>query len=305
MILSSAPLKKNVRARTWRRFLRHKVAVTSLIVLFILCAMTAAAPLIESWLRVDAFTANLYQRLQGPSLAHPLGTDEIGRDHLARLLYGGRISLAVGLIAAFFSAIIGTVIGILAGYFGGRLDALLMRMTDSVIALPLLPLLIVLAAIDLEKLGLPEGIANSEDTSLYRIVIIVSLVGWTTVARLVRAETLSMRKREFVRATVALGAHTDRILVTHILPNVVTPIVVATTLSVGNIILFESVLSFLGLGIQPPVASWGNMLSNAQDLIWLTPALATWPGLMIFVTVIAFNFLGDGLQDALDPRAGD
>ncbi len=305
MSLSSAPLGQSVRARTWRRFLRHKLAVASLIVLLVMCAVAVAAPLIESWFGVDAFTADLYQRLQGPSLAHPLGTDEIGRDHLARLLYGGRISLTVGLIAAFFSAIIGTVIGIFAGYFGGRLDALLMRMTDSVIALPLLPLLIVLAAIDLEKLGLPEGIANSEDTSLYRIVIIVSLVGWTTVARLVRAETLSMRKREFVRAAVALGARTDRILVTHILPNVVSPIVVATTLSVGNIILFESVLSFLGLGIQPPVASWGNMLSNAQDLIWSTPVLATWPGLMIFITVIAFNFLGDGLQDALDPRAGD
>tara|TARA_E500000331_G_scaffold189278_1_gene182147 strand:+ start:396 stop:1313 length:918 start_codon:yes stop_codon:yes gene_type:complete len=305
MSLSSAPLGQSVRARTWRRFLRHKLAVASLIVLLVMCAVAVAAPLIESWFGVDAFTADLYHRLQGPSLAHPLGTDEIGRDHLARLLYGGRISLTVGLIAAFFSAIIGTVIGIFAGYFGGRLDALLMRMTDSVIALPLLPLLIVLAAIDLEKLGLPEGIANSEDTSLYRIVIIVSLVGWTTVARLVRAETLSMRKREFVRAAVALGARTDRILVTHILPNVVSPIVVATTLSVGNIILFESVLSFLGLGIQPPVASWGNMLSNAQDLIWSTPVLATWPGLMIFITVIAFNFLGDGLQDALDPRAGD
>jgi len=305
MSLSSTPLSQSVLARTWRRFLRHKLAVASLIVLLVLCAMAVAAPLIESWFGVDAFTADLYQRLKGPSLAHPLGTDEIGRDHLARLLYGGRISLAVGLIAAFFSAIIGTTIGILAGYFGGRLDALLMRMTDSVIALPLLPLLIVLAAIDLEKLGLPEGMANSEDTSLYRIVIIVSLVGWTTVARLVRAETLSMRKREFIRAAVALGARTDRILVTHILPNVVSPIVVATTLSVGNIILFESVLSFLGLGIQPPVASWGNMLSNAQDLIWSTPVLATWPGLMIFITVIAFNFLGDGLQDALDPRAGD
>ena len=305
MSLSSAPLGQSLRARTWRRFLRHKLAVASLIVLLVMCAVAVAAPLIESWFGVDAFTADLYQRLQGPSLAHPLGTDEIGRDHLARLLYGGRISLAAGLIAAFFSAIIGTVIGIFAGYFGGRLDALLMRMTDSVIALPLLPLLIVLAAIDLEKLGLPEGIANSEDTSLYRIVIIVSLVGWTTVARLVRAETLSMRKREFVRAAVALGARTDRILMTHILPNVVSPIVVATTLSVGNIILFESVLSFLGLGIQPPVASWGNMLSNAQDLIWSSPVLATWPGLMIFITVIAFNFLGDGLQDALDPRTGD
>jgi peptide/nickel transport system permease protein len=305
MRASVSPLSQSVGARTWRRFLRHRLAVASLLVLATLGVLAAAAPLVERALGVDAFTADLYQRLQGPSLAHPLGTDEIGRDHLVRLLYGGQVSLTVGLIAAFFSAVIGTVVGILAGYFGGRLDALLMRMTDSVIALPLLPLLIVLAAVDLEKLGLPAAIADSEDASLYRIVIIVSLVAWTTVARLVRAETLSMRKREFVRAAVALGARTDRILLTHILPNVVSPIVVATTLSVGNIILFESVLSFLGLGIQPPVASWGNMLSNAQDLVWSAPELATWPGIFIFVTVIAFNFLGDGLQDALDPRAGD
>ncbi|MDP7392094.1 MAG: ABC transporter permease [Alphaproteobacteria bacterium] len=298
-------LNHNARARTWRRFRRHKLAMASLIVLFALIAAAAAAPLIESWLGVDALTADLHQRLLGPSLDHPLGTDEIGRDHLVRLLYGGRVSLTVGLIAALFSAVIGTIIGICAGYYGGRLDSFLMRITDSVIALPLLPLLIVLAAVDLTKLGFPEGLADAEDMSLYRIVLIVSLVGWTTVARLVRAETLSMRKREFVRAAMALGADTNRILLTHILPNVVSPIVVATTLSVGNIILFESVLSFLGLGIQPPVASWGNMLSNAQDLVWSSPELATWPGLFIFITVIAFNFLGDGLQDALDPRAGD
>ena len=300
-----APISQSTAARTWRRFLRHKLAVASLFVLALLISMSTAAPLVETWLGVDAFTADLYQRLQDPSLAHPLGTDEIGRDHLTRLLYGGRVSLLVGLVTALFAAVIGTVIGILAGYFGGRLDALLMRATDSVIALPLLPLLIVLAAVDLKKLGFSNELANSEDASLYRIIIIVSVVGWTTVARLVRAETLSMKRRDFVRAAVALGARTDRILLLHILPNVISPIVVATTLSVGNIILFESVLSFLGLGIQLPVASWGNMLSNAQDLIWTAPELATWPGLFIFVTVIAFNFLGDGLQDALDPRAGD
>ena len=156
---------------------------------------------------------------------------------------------------------------------------------------------------DLRKLGLPEALAASEDVSLYRIVILISLVGWTTVARLVRGATLSMRTREFVRAAEALGAGAPRIMLVHILPNVVSPIIVATTLSVGNIILLESVLSFLGLGIQPPIASWGNMLTGAQELIWSAPALAVWPGLLIFLTVIAFNFLGDGLQDALDPRA--
>ncbi|MEK9902030.1 MAG: ABC transporter permease [Rhodospirillaceae bacterium] len=303
MRASVSPLSQSVGARTWRRFLRHRLAVASLLVLATLGVLAAAAPLVERALGVDAFTADLYQRLQGPSLAHPLGTDEIGRDHLVRLLYGGQVSLTVGLIAAFFSAVIGTVVGILAGYFGGRLDALLMRMTDSVIALPLLPLLIVLAAVDLKKLGLPAAIADSEDASLYRIVIIVSLVGWTTVARLVRAGTLAVRAREFVRAAEAIGTRPAVIMVRHILPNIVSPIIVATTLSIGAVILLESVLSFLGLGIQPPIPSWGNMLTNAQELATRAPALAIWPGAIIFVTVMAFNFLGDGLQDALDPRA--
>jgi peptide/nickel transport system permease protein len=199
--------------------------------------------------------------------------------------------------------VIGTALGLVAGYYGGSLDALLMRLADSVIALPLLPLLIVLAAVDLTKLGLPADLATSENASLYRIVFLIALVGWTTVARLVRGATLSMRTREFVRAAEALGAGAPRIMLVHILPNVVSPIIVATTLSVGNIILLESVLSFLGLGVQPPIPSWGNMLTGAQELIWSAPALAVWPGALIFVTVIAFNFLGDGLQDALDPRS--
>jgi peptide/nickel transport system permease protein len=222
---------------------------------------------------------------------------------LVRLLYGGQVSLTVGVATALCAAIVGTVIGLLAGYYGGQLDALLMRLTDSVIALPLLPLLIVLAAIDLTKLGLPQSLVTSEEMSLYRIVLLIALVGWTTVARLVRGATLSMKAREFVRAAEALGASAGRIMLVHILPNVVSPIIVATTLSIGNIILLESVLSFLGLGIQPPIASWGNMLTGAQELIWSAPMLAIWPGLMIFFTVIAFNSLGDGLQDALDPRA--
>jgi peptide/nickel transport system permease protein len=234
-----------------------------------------------------------------------MGTDEAGRDLLARLLRGGRVSLAVALAAALTSAVIGTAIGLIAGYYGGWFDATLMRFTDGVIALPLLPLLIVLAAVDLSKLGLPDAIVQSEDISLYRIVLIISMVGWTTVARLVRAETLSLKTREFVRAAVAQGATGGRIMRLHILPNAASPIIVATTLSVGNIILFESVLSFLGLGIQPPTPSWGNMLTNAQDLVWQAPELAVWPGLAIFGTVIAFNFFGDGLQDALDPRAVD
>ncbi|MBT5300353.1 MAG: ABC transporter permease [Rhodospirillaceae bacterium] len=232
----------------------------------------------------------------------PFGTDELGRDLLVRLLYGGQVSLFVGLTAAVFSAVVGTGIGLIAGYRGGRTDALLMRLTDGVIALPLLPLLIVLAALDFSKLGLPAAIVNAENVSLYRIIVIVALVGWTTVARLVRGSALALREQAFVKAAEAQGAGTIRIMLVHILPNLASPIIVATTLAAGNIILLESVLSFLGLGIQPPIPSWGNLLTNAQELIWEAPALAFYPGALIFITVIACNFLGDGLQEALDPR---
>jgi len=294
---------RSMAARMALRFTQHRLALASLVLLVLLALLALAAPLVEYALGVDANMANLLRRFAPPSADHLLGTDELGRDLLVRLLYGGRVSLAVGLSAAVFAAAIGSSLGLLAGYFGGRLDAFLMRFTDGVIALPLLPLLIVLAAIDLEKLGIPTELAQSEDVSLYRIIVIVTLFGWTTVARLVRAEALRIRSREFVTAARSMGAGPWRIMAVHILPNAVSPIIVATTLSMGNIILFESVLSFLGLGIQPPVASWGNMLTNAQELIWNAPMLAVWPGLAIFVTVIAFNFLGDGLQDALDPRA--
>ena len=303
--MSAAALAQTPSRRVWRRFLRHHLAVASLLTLAALALASLAAPLVERALGIDANAADLFLRMQPPSAAHPLGTDELGRDLLSRLLYGGRVSLGVGLVAAILSAIIGTAIGLVAGYSGGYVDRILMRFNDAVIALPLLPLLIVLAAVDLGKLGLPASIVQSENVSLYRIVVIVTLFGWNTVARLVRAETLALRQREFVRAAVALGTPPRSIMWRHILPNAVSPIIVATTLSVGNVVLVESVLSFLGLGIQPPIPSWGNMLTNAQEVIWSAPELAVWPGLLIFLTVMAFNFLGDGLQDALDPRALD
>ncbi|MEK9724847.1 MAG: ABC transporter permease [Rhodospirillaceae bacterium] len=289
--------------RVWRRFLRHRLAVASAVFLAVLGLVALAAPLSEALLGVDANRVDLLGRLAGPSAAHPLGTDELGRDLFVRLSYGGQVSMAVALAAAVFSAVLGTLIGLVAGYAGGRTDAFLMRFTDGVISLPLLPLLIVLVAIDLSKIGIPAEWLQSQKIALYQIILVIALFGWTTVARLVRAETLALKNRQFVLAAVALGASAPRIILRHILPNAISPIIVATTLSVGNIILLESILSFLGLGIQPPIASWGNMLTNAQELMWTAPALAVWPGLMIFLTVIAFNFLGDGLQDALDPRA--
>jgi peptide/nickel transport system permease protein len=286
----------------WRRLMRHRLAEFSLAFLVVLLVLALTAPMIARLRAIDPAVTDLFSRLEPPSARHWLGTDELGRDLFQRLLDGGRISLLVGFAGALLSAVLGAVIGVVAGYLGGRLDSLLMRLTDGVIALPLLPLLIVLAAIDPRKLGIPPEIAQSETFSLYRLILIVALTGWTTVARLVRAETLSLRARDFTRAAQALGASPVRIMFRHILPNTAGSLVVATTMSIGSLILLESTLSFLGLGTQPPTASWGSMLTGAQDLLRQAPLLALMPGVMIFLTVIAFNFLGDGLQEALDPR---
>ena len=287
----------------FQRLKMHRMALISTAMLAVLVLFALSAPILEIMLNTDATKVNLFSRYLPYSLQHPLGTDDLGRDLLIRLAYGGRVSLLVGFSAAIFAAAIGTMIGLIAGYYGGWLDNLLMRATDSVIALPLLPLLIVLAVIDLEKLGIPANIANHEDVGLYRIIAIVSLVGWTGVARLVRGSVLALREQPYILAARAMGVPAKRIILTHILPALTSPITVATTLSVGNIILFESILSFLGLGINPPTPSWGNMLTNAQELIWEAPTLAIFPGLLIFVTVLSFNFVGDGLQDALAPRS--
>ncbi|MFN0043412.1 MAG: ABC transporter permease, partial [Alphaproteobacteria bacterium] len=220
-----------------------------------------------------------------------------------RLIFGTRISLAVGLIAALASGLLGAAIGMVAGYYGGALDDALMRLADILLALPLLPVLIVLAAVDVGKLGLPEW--GGEGGDLARLATIIALFGWPGVARLVRGATLSLKQRDFVRAARALGASPARLMLRHILPNAASPAIVATTLLAGQAILFESVLSFLGLGIQPPRASWGGMLTGAQDLVWSAPMLVIYPGAAIFASVLALNFLGDGLQDAFDPRADE
>jgi peptide/nickel transport system permease protein len=270
-----------------------------------LCAIAAASfagPLIGAALGIDSQSVDLIDRVAGPSSLHLLGTDELGRDVLLRLLQGGRVSLAIGGAAALAAAAAGTLIGLAAGYFGGWTDRVLMRMTDGVIALPLLPLLIVLAALDLTKLGLPRDFVQSEEISLFRIIVLATLVGWTTAARLVRGATLVTRSQDFVRAARSLGASAPHILWRHVLPNIAGPLIVATALSVGDIILLESVLSFLGLGIQPPMVSWGSMLTNAQELIASAPLLAIYPGAMIFLTVISCNLLGDALHNKLDPR---
>jgi peptide/nickel transport system permease protein len=274
--------------------------VASVLLLGLIAAAALAAPLLAAALGHDPFTPDLFNRYAPPSPAHPLGTDELGRDLLLRLLYGARVSLAVGLVAALVSAVIGTCVGLAAAWFGGAVDALLMRLADGLLALPSLPLLIVLAAVDPARLGLPRGAMWFD---LARIVLIIAVFGWVKVARLARASALSILRRDYARAAVAMGASGGRVLWRHVAPNLAAHVTVASTQTVGAVILLESVLSFLGLGIQPPTPSWGNMLAGAQELVFAAPMAAVWPGLLIFATVVATNFIGDGLADALDPRA--
>ena len=280
----------------------RKLAILAAVIFCFLIVACLSASWVEAALGVDASEVDLLGRFAAPSRQHPLGTDDLGRDLLVRLLQGGQISILVGLSAAIIAATLGSALGLIAGYVGGRFDAFLMRLTDGVIALPLLALLIVLAAIDLTKLGVPAATAQSPYMNLARIVLITALFSWTTVARLVRAATLSLKSRDFVRAGIAMGAPPWRVMLVHILPNTISPILVATALAVGDVIKFESVLSFLGLGIRPPMPSWGNMLTNAQEMIWDAPQLAVWPGILILVTVASCGLLADALNDWLDPR---
>lgn len=304
--MSATPLAdrpQSVWQLRWQRLRRNRAAMAGAAVLIALALFAAGAPVYERLMGVDVNDTDLLNRFAPPSAQHLLGTDEAGRDVLARLMYGGRISLLVGLFGAISAAMVGTLIGLIAGYYRGRTESVLMRITDGVISLPILPLLIVFAAIDLQKLGFSEEFVRSSAANFYRIVFIIALVEWTTVARLVRASTLNLMTREFVLAARTQGASARHILRVHILPNTTSPIIVALSLAVGQIILLESTLSFLGLGIQPPTPSWGNMLNNAQELIARAPELAFYPGFLIFITVIAVNFVGDGLQDAFDPRS--
>jgi peptide/nickel transport system permease protein len=291
----------------WSRLKGHKGGMAALVMLALLLAFVLAAFPLQWATGIDPNEADLLARFDPASALHPLGMDEAGRDVLLRLMIGGQISLLVGVLATLLGGIVGIVVGVAAGFWGGRIDAGLMRFTDGMIALPLLPLLIVLGAVDLTKLGFSAEFAHSGAAGFWRIVVIIALVDWTSIARLVRAATLQIRERDYIRAARAAGAGAWDIIVTHILPNIATPIIVSFTLTVGRVILFESVLSFLGFGVIPPTPSWGNMLNDAQELVSEAPMLAVYPGLLIFFTVIAVNFLGDGLQHAFDPRseAGD
>jgi peptide/nickel transport system permease protein len=287
----------------WRRFRKHRTGMASLVVLALLLIFALSAWPLAHWLGVDPYETDLFSQYGPPSMQHPLGTDEAGRDELVRLMLGGQISLLVGVLSTVFGSIVGLMVGVVAGYIGGRTDSVLMRFTDGMIALPLLPLLIVLGALDLTKLGFSSEFAHSGAAGFWRVVVIIALVDWTGIARLTRAATLALRERDYVRSAKASGGGATYVMTSHILPNVATPLIVAVTLTVGRVILFESVLSFLGFGIVAPTPSWGNMLNNAQDLVTTDPAIAIYPGILIFITVIAVNFIGDGLQHAFDPRS--
>ncbi len=268
-----------------------KPAVIFLVVVAVLCF---GAPLAG----LDAYHLDPNALYAPPSTAHWLGTDADGRDFLARLLYGGRVSLLVAVITAAAAVSLGASVGLVAGYFGGAVDAVIMRVIEANLSIPKLPLMLLIAALDLRRFFPPK----SELGSIATVAIVVALFGWTTAARLARAATRSLRQQDFVVAARALGFSTLRILRHHVLPSAAAPLIVATTLSLGEIVLYESVLSFLGLGVQPPVPSWGAMLARGLVDLSRAPRLIVLPGLLTFAVVVAFQLAGDGLRDALDPR---
>lgn len=286
------PEQMSMGKLVWRRFRRHRGAVIGAIILTIIIISCLLAPLSP----YDAEKSDLISALQSPSWQHPFGTDPLGRDMLTRVLYGGRISLFVGFMVVVITLVIGIPVGAIAGYFGGWIDELLMRIIDATLALPSLMILILLSAI-LREIDVPFLQRNNVLT----IAFVIGILSWMTIARLVRAIFLTLREMEYVSAARALGASNFRIIISEILPNGFGPIIVESTLEIGWAIMEESGLSFLGFGIQPPTPSWGNLLNNAQEHLVKHPWLAIFPGLMIFFTIISVNYIGDGLRDALDP----
>ena len=280
----------------WRRFCRHRLALGGLLILVLLTLGTLLGPLVYHQRINDIDFA---AALQGPSVLHPLGTDDLGQDLLARILYGGRVSIAVGLAAMLIAILLGTIIGALAGYCGGGVDNILMRLTDLFISLPQLPLLLLVVYLFRD---LMRRLFNPELGIFLLIVVVIGGLRWMQPARLVRAAFLALKEKEFVEAAVALGTPPLRLVVRHILPNALSPVIVAASLGVGSAILAESSLSFLGLGFPPDMPTWGRLLFDAKDHLDTTPHWALFPGSMIFLVVLSINYVGDGLRDALDAR---
>ena len=273
--------------RLWRRFSSHRLAVIGGCIVLILLISAVFANLISPHDPLDLDTS---RRFIEPftDTRFILGTDEMGRDTFARLLHGGRISLIVGIAAMFATIVTGLLVGLVSGYYGGKIDSILMRFTDTILCFPQVFLLLILAAFI--------------TPTVLSIALIIGFTSWMEVARIIRAQIQYIKKQDFIEASFALGASGSRIMFRELLPNAMAPVLVSATLNVANAVLMESYISFLGYGIQPPLASWGNMLTNAQAYFDLSPWLAILPGIMITLTVMSFNFLGDGLRDALDPR---
>lgn len=269
----------------WNRFKRNRLALVGLAIVLTMMIVSLAAPLIAPYDPVSIDVRNVFSP---PSRSHPFGTDELGRDVLSRMIWGSRVSLQVGFLAVSIAIMIGTILGSLAGYYGGRLDSVIMRFVDIMLAFP--TLFLILAVITIVE------------PSIYNIMIIIGLTGWMDVARLVRAEFLTLKERDFVYAAKALGASNLRIIFSHILPNALSPVFVAATFGIAGAILIESGLSFLGLGVQPPNPSWGNIITSGKDNIEVAWWLSLFPGLAILITVLSYNLVGEGLRDSIDPR---
>ena len=280
----------------WRRFRRHRLAMASSVVLLLIVLAIALGPLL--W-RVPINEIDFAAKLQGPSWAHPLGTDDLGQDVLARLLYGGRVSLAVGLCAMLVACFFGVLIGSVAGMSRGSVDAVLMWLADFFLSLPALPLLLLIIYLFREAL---KNVLGPEGGIFVMIVLVIGGLRWMPVARLVRAQILSIREKEFVEAARALGASKLRQVVRHILPNALGPVIVAGTIDVAAAIIAELTLSFLGLGFPPDIPTWGRVLFDAKDYLDIAPHWALFAGAAIFLAVLTINFIGDGLRDALDSR---
>jgi peptide/nickel transport system permease protein len=280
----------------WRSFRRHKPAMLGLGIMVLFALSASFAPLISPY---DPERTDLDIMLEPPSAQHIMGTDELGRDLFTRILYGGRVSLSIGVMAMGLAVLVGALVGGLAGYYGHGVDNILMRFTDMMLAFPQLFILIILA-IALRDLPI-DALRGTAVASVLSIVLVIAILAWMQVARLVRASFLSLKEQEFTQAARCLGVSNRRIMMRHLLPNAISPIIVAATFRVATSIITESGLSYLGFGVQPPTPTWGNMLKNAQTLMTRAPWTAIFPGLMIFVTVIAINFIGDGLRDSLDP----
>jgi peptide/nickel transport system permease protein len=286
----------------WKRFRKHKLAVAGMVIISLIALACYLAPLYAPYDPVRDLSRDengQILRNDPPSMQHLMGTDNIGRDVFTRLLYAGQISLSVAFIVTIFATVIGVLVGSLSGYYGGTIDDVIQRFVEFLITIPLLPLLLAFSALlrGVTIPGLPP-----EWSSAVIITLILIIFGWMGASILIRGMVLSLRNQEFTEAAKALGLGSFGIIVRHMIPNSLAPIIVSATLSLGGVIVLESALSFLGFGIQPPVPTWGNMLNEYQNEMWTQPAKVFYPGLVIFVCVLAFNYIGDGLRDAMDPR---